>query len=71
MTRPRTATISTSTITPRQPKQYFTRQRFAYAGFIASIIMVGIGVGIYHPGAGLAAAGLMLAYFSWLLGNEQ
>ena len=42
----------------------------AYAGFVIAILCVTIGAGMYHLGAGLIAGGLLLAAFSYLLGNE-
>lgn len=67
--------VTTSKVTPQQTqvkekKHSFTRQRFAYFGFVLSILLVGIGAGLYHLGAGFFAAGLLLSIFSWLLGNE-
>lgn len=49
---------------------FFTRPNMAYAGFLVAIICVGIGAGMYHLGAGLITGGLLLAVFSYLLGNE-
>lgn len=47
-----------------------TREYLAYAGAVASILLIGIGAAMFHPGAGLIAAGVAIGIFSYLLGAE-
>lgn len=43
----------------------------AYVGFVLAVILVTVGGSFFHPGAGLVAGGLLLAVFSYLLGNDE
>jgi hypothetical protein len=47
-----------------------TKRVVAYVGAGLSILLVTVGAGLFHPGAGLFAAGVATAFWSYLLGVE-
>ena len=70
MTVPDNATGVESETSKRRISSFFTRSNMAFVGFLIAILCVAVGASMYHPGAGLIAGGLLLAAFSYLLGNE-
>lgn len=57
--------------TPDRETNGMAPQRvIAYVGAGLSIVLVGVGAWLFHPGAGLFAAGVLTAVWSYLLGVE-
>ena len=48
----------------------FSRSNIAHLCMTVSIILLGIGLGKFHMGAGLAGFGLALGAYGYLLGAE-
>tara|TARA_B100000029_G_scaffold516042_1_gene626375 strand:+ start:8774 stop:8941 length:168 start_codon:yes stop_codon:yes gene_type:complete len=51
-------------------KSLLKRSTIAHLCMLSSVILLGIGLGKYHTGLGLAAMGLALGFYGYLLGTE-
>ncbi len=51
-------------------RSIFSRSGIAHVCMLTAVILLGIGFGQINPGYGLAAAGLTLGMYGYLLGAE-